>query len=236
MARWFRPFLLATVVSSVSLVASAPAGITLIGTGFISGMATDKSGLDGVTCQAGSPQNCVPNAIFGGFGSALAYTGHDNVFIAAPDRGPFDGLTDAPFADRVHLLHMTTDIGASFPNIRTHLLDTRLLKNEQGQQFVGAANAFVAGDDLATRRLDPEGIQVGSVGHLLYLRRVRSLHHGVRPPGQPGATHRCPGQVQDRQPERRPDGRTDEQHCRAPGKQGHGGTRDHLRTAAPCSG
>ncbi len=45
MARWFRPFLLAAFVSSVSLIASAPDGITLIGTGFIGGMATDKSGL-----------------------------------------------------------------------------------------------------------------------------------------------------------------------------------------------
>jgi hypothetical protein len=24
----------------------------------------------------------------------MTYTGHDNVFIAAPDRGPFDGATD----------------------------------------------------------------------------------------------------------------------------------------------
>src|SRR6188472_2261563 len=138
MARWFRPFLLATFIS-VSLIASAPAGITLIGTGFIGGTAADKSGLGGVTCQAGSPQNCVPNDIFGGFGSAVAYTGHDNVFVAAPDRGPFDGLTDAPFVDRIHFLHMTTDLGAPFPNIRTQLLDTRLLKNESGQRFVGAA-------------------------------------------------------------------------------------------------
>src|SRR6266511_805675 len=77
--------------------------------------------------------NCVPEAIFGGFGSDLPYTGHDNVFIAAADRGPFDGLTDVPYLDRFHFLHITTDVGAPFPNIHTVLLETQLLKNELNQ-------------------------------------------------------------------------------------------------------
>jgi hypothetical protein len=73
---------------------AATPGITLIGKGLVDGTALDKSGQTGDICQAGVPTNCVPKAIFGGFGSDLTYTGHDNVFIAAPDRGPFDGLTD----------------------------------------------------------------------------------------------------------------------------------------------
>src|SRR5919106_6607869 len=109
------------------------AGITLIGQGFVSGTASDKSGLSGVICQAGVPANCVSKSIFGGFGSDVAYTGHDNVFVAAPDRGPFDGLTDVPYLDRVHFLHITTDVDAPFPNIRTLLLDTRFLKNQNGE-------------------------------------------------------------------------------------------------------
>jgi len=72
-------------------------GITLVGKGVVSGSALDTSGLTGNICQAGAPANCVPKSIFGGFGSDLTYTGHDNVFIAAPDRGPFDGLTDVPY-------------------------------------------------------------------------------------------------------------------------------------------
>src|SRR5262245_3281936 len=136
---------------------AATPGITLIGKGLVSGSALDKSGLKGTICQAGVPANCVPKAIFGGFGSDLTYTGHDNVFISAPDRGPFDGLTDIPYLDRVHFLHITTDVGAPFPNIHTLLLDTRLLKDEFGQTFVGAAGAFEL-------RLDPEGIRVGPEG------------------------------------------------------------------------
>lgn len=85
-------------------------------------------------------------------------------FIAAPDRGPFSGLTDVPYLDRFHFLHVTTELGAPFPNIHILLLDTRLLKNELNEAFVGAAGAFVANNDLATLRLDPEGIRVGANG------------------------------------------------------------------------
>ena len=149
---------------TATAVPAANLGITLVGKGLVPGTALDKSGLAGTICQAGVPGNCVPEAIFGGFGSDLTYTGHDNVFIAAPDRGPFDGLTDVPYPDRFHFLHITTDLGAPFPNIRTVLLDTRFLKNESGQIFVGAAGAFDANDQLASLRLDPEGIRVGSDG------------------------------------------------------------------------
>ena len=166
MVRCWRGSLLVLVFLSTTLVASVDPGITLIGKGLIAGNLLDKSGLTGAICQAGSPANCVPQAIFGGFGSDIAYTGHDNVFVAAPDRGPFDGLTDVPFADRVNFLHITTDVGAAFPNVRTTLLDTRLLRNEFGDRFVGAAGAFVAGNELATLRLDPEGIAVSATGTL----------------------------------------------------------------------
>src|SRR5262245_7019128 len=139
-------------------------GITMIGKGVVSGSALDKSGLTGNICQQGVPSNCVPKAVFGGFGSDISYTGHDNVFIAAPDRGPFDGLTDVPYLDRLYFLHITTNVGAPFPNIRTVLLDTRLLQNQNGENFVGAAGSFVANDEFATLRLDPEGIRVSPHG------------------------------------------------------------------------
>lgn len=132
-------------------------GITLIGKGVVSGTSLDQSGPLGDICQQGAPANCVPKAILGGFGSDLAYTGHDNVFIAAPDRGPFDGLTDVPYLDRFYVLHITTDLSAPFPNIRTVLLDTRFLKDENGENFVGAAGSFA-------NRLDPEGIRVSPNG------------------------------------------------------------------------
>ena len=156
---------LALTISSLSFDAPSPVaasqaltpGITLIGKGVVSGSALDTSGLTGNICQAGAPANCVPRSIFGGFGSDITYTGHDDVFIAAPDRGPFDGLTDEPYIDRFYFLHITTNVDAPFPNINTTLLDTRFFRDKGGRNFVGAAGDFNA-------RLDPEGIRVGPNG------------------------------------------------------------------------
>jgi hypothetical protein len=159
---------LATALAVISLTTatlcfSAPTprvvtpGITLVGKGVVGGSALDTSGLAGNICQAGAPANCVPKAIFGGFGSDLTYTGHDNVFIAAPELGPFDGSTDVPYLDRFYFLHITTDIDGPFPNIRTVVLDTRFLKNQGGENFVGVAGSF-------DTRLDPEGIRVAPDG------------------------------------------------------------------------
>ena len=81
---------LAVLLTASSLWA-APNGITLVGKGLVSGTALDKSGLNGSICQAGVPTNCVPKAIFGGFGSDL---------------------------DRVHFLHITTNLGLPFQTSR----------------------------------------------------------------------------------------------------------------------
>src|SRR6201988_1163745 len=159
---------LATSIFSVPVFTPSPSpvipGITLIGKGLVGGNLLDKSGLTGNICQAGTPANCVPKAILGGFGSDITYTGHDDVFLAAPDRGPFDGLTDIPYIDRFYFLHITTNVGEPFPNITTTMLDTRFFKNESNQLLVGAAGSFVAGNDFATLRFYPEGIRVSPDG------------------------------------------------------------------------
>ena len=158
-------------LAALALTASAawaqPPGITLIGKGTIPGTALDKSGLTGNICQAGAPTNCIPKATLGGLGSALAYAGYDDVYVAAPDRGPFDGQTDVPYLNRVQFLQIKTDVGAPFPNIRTTLLDTRLLKNELGQTLVGATSAFDTNHERQTLRFDPEGLRIGLLGTLL---------------------------------------------------------------------
>jgi len=145
---------LAVVTLGGSAFAAAP--VELVGKGTVPADALDKSGLIGPICQQGAPATCVDKAILGGFGSDIAYTGHDDVYIAAPDRGPYDGLTDVPYVDRFHFLRITTDVGAAYPNIKTTLLDTRFLR-KGNQRFVGAAGAF-------DTRFDPEGIRVSPEG------------------------------------------------------------------------
>lgn len=132
--------------------AAPDAGVQLVGRILVSGTALDKSGLAGLPiCRAGSTTECIDQATFGGWGSGLAYTGSHNVFIAAPDRGPFDGRTDVPYKDRVHFVHIAVDPSKPVDEaISFKLLDTRLLVHRRGP-FVGDVGSFAD-------RLDPEAI------------------------------------------------------------------------------
>ena len=153
-----RVFAAALALASVVSIKAADSGVTLIGLGLVAGTALDRSGFAGQQiCQFDDPANCIDQATFGGFGSALAYTGFNNVFLAVPDRGPFDGRTDVPYLDRFHFLQLTVDRNAAFPNIRTVLLDTRLMKATGNGNLVGSSADF---ED----RFDPEGVAVGPNG------------------------------------------------------------------------
>jgi len=151
----------AAVVIAVPFVVSTRAanpGVTLIGVGAIDGAALDRSGLDGQSiCSADDITDCIDHATLGAFGSAVTYTGFDNVYIGVPDRGPFDGRTDVPYLDRVHFFHITLNTASAFPNIQTLLLDTRFLKEPGNHNLVGASSMF-------DRRFDPEGVRVSRHG------------------------------------------------------------------------
>jgi hypothetical protein len=173
--RW-RPALLATLfIGSAVLPLHAvppPApepGVTFIGRGLVPGDSLDLSGLKGETiCPLPGPDDtlpCIDQATFGGWGSGMTYTGHDNVFLAVPDRGPFDGRTDTPYLDRFHFLHIAIDSAAPVASkVKVTLLDTRFLKNERNQSFVGDAHAF-ANSNTNTLRLDPESVRVTPDGN-----------------------------------------------------------------------
>jgi hypothetical protein len=164
--RW-RAALAASILAgySVLTLSAADPGVTLIGRGLVPGDALDLSGLNGqLICQLDNPATCIDQATFGGFGSGIAFTGHDNVFLAVPDRGPFDGRTDVSYRDRFHFLYMSVNPAAPFPNITTVLLDTRFLENESGQSLTGDAYAF-DDDPRASLRFDPEGVSISRDGN-----------------------------------------------------------------------
>jgi hypothetical protein len=162
--RW-RTALCALVVAVpfIASVKAADPGVTLIGFGLVPGDTLDQSGLAGKEiCQADDELNCIDRATLGGFGSALAYTGFDNVFLAVPDRGPFDGRTDVPYLDRFHFMRLSLT-GSTFaypsqPNVQMKLLDTQFLKTFLGQNFVGDSSNI-------DRRFDPEGASVSRLGN-----------------------------------------------------------------------
>ncbi len=153
---------LAAVALAASSLWAADPGVTFIGRGQIAGNALDSSGLTGNICSIDIPANCIDKKTLGGFGSAITYTGHNGVFLATPDRGPFDGRTNIPYLDRFYFLRIKLDTtvnpSSGAFNISTTLLDTRFLKNEANQNLVGDSSAFNVVNRLATRRFDPEGV------------------------------------------------------------------------------
>jgi hypothetical protein len=155
---------LALAALGITVFAADP-GVTLIGTGFIPGDALDRSGLaHKQICQRDDETVCIDQATLGGLGSGVTYTGFNNVFIAASDRGPFDGRTNVPYKDRFHLLNVTVDTNAAFPNIKATLLDTRLFKDEFRRNLVGDAYAFDTEHRFNTLRFDPEAVAVSPYG------------------------------------------------------------------------
>ena len=155
-------------LAATTLRGASEPGITFIGRGEIPGNLADKSGLTGSICQTGNVSNCIPNTTLGGLGSGVTYTGFDNVFLAAPDRGPFDGRTDIPYLDRFHFLHVKLDTtknpNTGVLNITSTLLDTRLLRIQGNKNLLGSSSAFDTLNPAASLRFDPEGVVVTPTG------------------------------------------------------------------------
>jgi hypothetical protein len=93
------------------------------------------------------------------------------VFLAVPDRGPFDGRTDTPYIDRFHFVRLTVDTeqnpNTGILNIDWQLLDTRLLMDQGYQSFLGSSSAFDTANASATLRFDPEGVVITPEGTLV---------------------------------------------------------------------
>ncbi len=135
--------------------------ITLIGVGRLSGTAADLSGLTGRDAEADG-SSAIPANQLGAFGSALAYTGVKNRYVAVNDRGYANGLTR--YQDRIQVFDITVNprTGVVTPT----LVGTRLLTDEAGRNFLGTSSAFTSSNPAKNLRLDPEGIRVAPDGTL----------------------------------------------------------------------
>ncbi len=144
----------------LSLGTEAQGGISYLGKGTIPGSARDSLGLTDPIDANGTPQN-----LMGGWGSALAYTGRGNIYVATPDRGPADGAST--YLDRYYRLNI--EINPFTGTVTPTLLSTQLLSKGPafpGQIFTGNAGAFDATNSPASLRFDPEGVRVGRTGTL----------------------------------------------------------------------
>lgn len=140
----------------------ASAAVTFIGEGSIPGSATDQSGLAGLLEDGITPHN-----LAGGFGSAMAYTGRDNLYVATPDRGPADGATS--YIDRLYTLRIDVQAQGGGYEVKPEIVSTRLLRNAAGRHFTGSAAAFDATGSSESPRFDPEGVRVSHCGHTAFI-------------------------------------------------------------------
>lgn len=154
---------------------SSAAPITLIGRAAIPGKATDLSGLTD-TLPDGTPHNRL-----GGFGSGIDFLGHNNLYVAINDRGPWDGAT--PYHCRFQTFEILIDpAGDPDPRaraddraVRVRLVSTTMLTRGGvggggggggGQPLIGSAAAFDSADQTRQARFDPEGIRLSPTGTL----------------------------------------------------------------------
>jgi hypothetical protein len=154
-------------------LAAAPAhadGVRFLGTGVVDGTGTDRSGLPATLLEDGvSPQNGL-----NGLGSGLAYAGQGNRYVLLPDRGPnkveyaggakLDNTTSYP--NRFQTFDITVAEDAAAPSgwrVTLQHVATTLLKNAEGEQYLGISTAL-ATPGHANRRLDSEGIRVAPDG------------------------------------------------------------------------
>ena len=148
----------AAILAGLVAAPRADAEVKLLGTGVIPGTATDNTGLTRTLEDGVTPENLI-----GGLGSAIAWTGVGDLYIATPDRGPADGATT--YSDRAYLVRVRVrDAGNGSYSVTPWVLDTRLLKSERRRVFTGSAAAFDPTNSPASVRLDPEGVRVANCG------------------------------------------------------------------------
>ncbi len=139
--------LLLCLLGSGLVVSPARAEITLLGEAQIAGDSLDKSELTGAF------ENGIPLAQLGGISAIEHVTGDEYILLS--DRGPNDGAV--PYATRFHLATIKIPSNGSQPTVQ--LTATHLLTKKSGEPLIGAASAFLKGEDLPGR-LDPEGCRL----------------------------------------------------------------------------
>lgn len=145
---------LLVVASLAPAAAAASPPVEFIGAAAIAGDERDRSRLRNLL---GGKH---PHNRLGSFGSGIDFTGAEDVYLACADRGPADGAFD--FACRVQRLRITIDPAAEADRrISAELLDTVLLRDEQGETLTGISSALDAAvPPQGWRRFDPEGIRL----------------------------------------------------------------------------
>lgn len=93
--------------------------------------------------------------------SGIDYSGSDDIYYFLPDKGSQSGSSG--WKCRIQKMRLTIDPTSPSP-VKTELLATILLKDQNGNVYTGLASAFETSASQAVR-LDPEGIRIGPNGN-----------------------------------------------------------------------
>jgi outer membrane protein assembly factor BamB len=155
---------------SLTPLSAVAQGVQFIGTGYLDGRGTDRSGLPSALLEDGvSPMNGL-----NGIGSGMTYTGYQNRFVLLPDRGPnkveYKGGAEVDFttsyANRIQSFDIKVVQDPGRPTgwrVDLSHVGTTLLKNAANEQYIGISTAF-ANDGKPNRRLDSEGVGIAPDG------------------------------------------------------------------------
>ncbi len=132
---------------------AGPRTIELIGAALVPADAKDLSGLGNLIGDR------IPHDRLGSFGSAIDFTGKDDVYVAADDRGPGDGAT--AFRPRTQTLRIQIRPGDPRP-VRFELLSTTLLTCERGEALWGYTGGYDPRDQRTGPRFDAEGLRISA--------------------------------------------------------------------------
>jgi hypothetical protein len=160
MTKGSRSLLLATLCLCVFLPAKAE--IRLLAEGEISATALDQSHLTGLLEDGETPK-----AQEGGFGGAIAYSGHEHRYYAVPDRGP--GAGETSYIERLYVLDIPLNKGDKGFQLVPRITATHLLKDQAGHFLTGDASAFDNVNSETSRRRDSEALRVSPSGTSVFI-------------------------------------------------------------------
>jgi hypothetical protein len=160
MTKGSRSLLLATLCLCVFLPAKAE--IRLLAEGEISATALDQSHLTGLLEDGETPK-----AQEGGFGGAIAYSGHEHRYYAVPDRGP--GAGETSYIERLYVLDIRLNKGDKGFHLVPRITATHLLKDQAGHFLTGDASAFDNVNSETSRRRDSEALRVSPSGTSVFI-------------------------------------------------------------------
>ncbi|MFT3684402.1 MAG: esterase-like activity of phytase family protein [Phycisphaerales bacterium] len=144
-------FALAAVLSGGP--ARADDGVRLIGVVQVAPETLDTSGLS-------QPLGRVTQDRFGGWGSAIEWTGVGDNYIVQPDRGPSDGAEEY----KCRYVEVTITVRDETTKRATLELGKTVLYTTGKYSLVGLTNVYDAKDPTESLRFDPEGVRLGADG------------------------------------------------------------------------